>query len=123
MPRDLLTPPSWAPKAKATDRGWEDPVTGELLVSQKGLKSAQAKIKKANRAEAKKAEPKTMKAEPKKEEVIVDEGEKEAEKPVARPKAQPKRRTTKKRSATKARKPADDVVTSDSQAEGSVPEE
>ena len=37
MPRDLKNPPSWAPKAVATTKGWVDPKTGELLVSVKGL--------------------------------------------------------------------------------------
>lgn len=39
MPRDITQPPKWAPNAVATDRGWEDPNTGELLVSIRGLKS------------------------------------------------------------------------------------
>lgn len=33
-----LTPPKWAPNAIATDQGWRDPSTGELLVSYRGLK-------------------------------------------------------------------------------------
>lgn len=33
------TPPRWAPYAIATERGWVDPKTGELLISLKGLKS------------------------------------------------------------------------------------
>lgn len=32
-----LEPPRWCPKAVATIRGWENPKTGELLVSKKGL--------------------------------------------------------------------------------------
>ena len=31
--------PRWAPNAVATDKGWVDPETGELLVSLKNLKS------------------------------------------------------------------------------------
>ena len=34
-----LTPPKWAPHAIATDRGWQDPKTGELYVSLRGLKT------------------------------------------------------------------------------------
>lgn len=34
-----LTPPKWAPNAVATEQGWTDPKTGEILVSLKGLKS------------------------------------------------------------------------------------
>lgn len=34
-----LTPPKWAPYAVATERGWVNPKTGELLISLKGLKS------------------------------------------------------------------------------------
>ena len=30
-------PPTWVPKAAATDAGWVDPVTGELLVANRGL--------------------------------------------------------------------------------------
>lgn len=38
MPRDFKNPPSWAPNAIATEKGWVDPKTKELLVSIKGLK-------------------------------------------------------------------------------------
>lgn len=34
-----LTAPKWASKAIATDKGWVNPKTGELLVSFRGLKS------------------------------------------------------------------------------------
>ena len=34
-----LTPPKWAPHAIATDRGWEDPKTGEIYISLRGLKT------------------------------------------------------------------------------------
>jgi len=30
------TPPSWAPNAVPSDKGWRHPVTGELLVSVRG---------------------------------------------------------------------------------------
>lgn len=39
-----FSPPSWAKTAVATDRGWEDPRTGELLVSRRNLKSAIEKL-------------------------------------------------------------------------------
>lgn len=35
----ILTPPKWAPNAVATEQGWVDPKTGELLISLRGLKS------------------------------------------------------------------------------------
>lgn len=34
-----LTPPKWAPYAVATEQGWTNPKTGEILVALKGLKS------------------------------------------------------------------------------------
>lgn len=34
-----FTPPKWAKFAVATDRGWEDSRTGELLVSMRNLKT------------------------------------------------------------------------------------
>lgn len=34
-----FTPPKWAKFAVATDKGWEDSRTGELLVSMRNLKS------------------------------------------------------------------------------------
>lgn len=34
-----LLPPNWAPKAIATNQGWVDPKTNELLVSYRGLKT------------------------------------------------------------------------------------
>jgi hypothetical protein len=35
----LQTKPTWCPTAIATDRGWMNPSTGEILVSHKNLKS------------------------------------------------------------------------------------
>ena len=35
--------PHWCPNAKATKLGWEDPVTGELLVSDSSLEIAKPK--------------------------------------------------------------------------------
>lgn len=40
-----LNAPKWAPRAIATDKGWVDPKTGELLVSFRGLKSLIEKYK------------------------------------------------------------------------------
>ena len=37
MSKNINIAPSYCPKAKATKRGWEDPETGELLVSNKSL--------------------------------------------------------------------------------------
>jgi len=37
MSRDINKAPSYCPNAKATKRGWEDPKTGELLVSNRSL--------------------------------------------------------------------------------------
>jgi len=37
MSRDINKAPSYCPNAIATKRGWEDPKTGELLVSNRGL--------------------------------------------------------------------------------------
>lgn len=34
-----LLPPNWASNAIPTDKGWEHPYTGELLVSYRGLKT------------------------------------------------------------------------------------
>lgn len=34
-----FAPPKWAPSAIATDQGWVNPKTGELLISLKGLKT------------------------------------------------------------------------------------
>lgn len=34
-----LLPPVWAPNAVATDRGWINPNTGEVLISYRGLKT------------------------------------------------------------------------------------
>lgn len=34
-----LNAPKWAPRAVATEQGWKDSKTGELLVSFRGLKS------------------------------------------------------------------------------------
>lgn len=36
-----LSPPRWAPGAIATERGWTDPRTGEILVARKDLLSKQ----------------------------------------------------------------------------------
>ncbi len=33
----MQTPPSWAPNAIATDKGWVDPNTGEVLLAIEGL--------------------------------------------------------------------------------------
>lgn len=35
----LATKPTWFPSAIATDRGWVNPITGELLISIKNLRS------------------------------------------------------------------------------------
>ena len=37
MSKDINKAPSYCPNAKATKRGWEDPKTGELLVSNRNL--------------------------------------------------------------------------------------
>lgn len=37
--KNRFNPPRWAPNSIPTDRGWEDPRTGELLVSIKKLKT------------------------------------------------------------------------------------
>ncbi len=37
MSKDINKAPSYCPNAKATKRGWEDPKTGELLVSNRSL--------------------------------------------------------------------------------------
>ena len=34
--KNIFNPPSWAPNAVPSDRGWRHPVTGELLVSVRG---------------------------------------------------------------------------------------
>ena len=65
----MKTPPRWAPDAVATARGWEDPKTGELLVSVKGLEIAEAK--KESKPAKKKVSKK--KAEKKVEEVPAEE--------------------------------------------------
>lgn len=33
----MQTPPAWAPNAIATDKGWVDPNTGEVLLAIDGL--------------------------------------------------------------------------------------
>lgn len=33
----MANPPVWAPNAVATDKGWTDPVSGELLIAVDGL--------------------------------------------------------------------------------------
>lgn len=33
----MQTPPAWAPNAIATDKGWVDPTTGEVLLAIEGL--------------------------------------------------------------------------------------
>lgn len=48
----MKNPPSWAPNAVATKRGWEDPKTGELLVSIKGLEIKKPKAKPAPKKKA-----------------------------------------------------------------------
>lgn len=33
----MANPPAWAPNAVATEQGWTDPVSGELLIAIEGL--------------------------------------------------------------------------------------
>jgi len=57
MPRDVNTPPSYAPDAVATTRGWVDAKTGELLVSVKNLKIKPVVIEKPKKPAKTKVEP------------------------------------------------------------------
>jgi hypothetical protein len=52
------TPPVWAPNAKATDKGWVDPKSGELLLAVEGLleETPKKKTKKSSTTEAPEAE-------------------------------------------------------------------
>lgn len=34
-----INPPQWCPEAIASDQGWHDPKSGELLVAYRGLKT------------------------------------------------------------------------------------
>lgn len=124
MPVNFLEPPRYAPNAKATNLGWEDPNTGELLVSIKGLLDKQAALKAEKgmlddlhdqvkqgqvddvaidtaRAEVKAAKEaidddiiKKVIASAKEE---TNETETEAVKPIAKPKATTKRKAAPKR--------------------------
>lgn len=93
MPRDFCAKPSWVENAVATNRGWENPDTGELYVSLRGLLDIQkelgcapvkAKKKKANAAKTavKTTKPKKSKAkkapvakttEPKKDDISFED--------------------------------------------------
>jgi len=64
MPRDFNTPPSYAPDAIATTRGWVDAKTGELLVSVKNLKIEPTVSEKPKKPAKTKAEPEPVKTEP-----------------------------------------------------------
>ena len=77
MPRDMKNPPKFAPNAVATERGWVDPKTGELLVAIKGLE-----VKPAKKA----------KAAPKKKEPVVEAEPVEAEEPVVEKKPTAKKK-------------------------------
>lgn len=80
MPRDFCQKPSWAKNAVATNRGWEDPNTGEVLVSLKGLLDIQKELgcaptkKKATKKDAAKTAKKTTKpkASKKAEKLVVE---------------------------------------------------
>ena len=76
----MLSKPKWAPNAIATERGWEDPKTGELLVSVRNLKSRIQGEQKETPAPKKAAE------KPKAEEVV-------EETPKEEPKAETKEET------------------------------
>ena len=64
-PNIRLNPPSFAPNAKPTPRGWVDPKTGELLVAVKLDMGNFEKPKEEAKKEAPKEEPKEPSEAPK----------------------------------------------------------
>ena len=78
------TPPTWAPNAVATEKGWEDPQTGEVLVAVKGLS------KSGKKPEPKKPEPKVEKVEE-----VVEKAEEEGTSSA------PKKKSTRKKAPVK----------------------
>lgn len=83
-------PPAWAPNAKPTAKGWADPKTGEILVSQRGL------LTEVNPVPAPEPAPEPV--------VLTEESPEPApvveEEPATEP-AKPKRRRTRKKAAPK----------------------
>jgi hypothetical protein len=92
MPRDITQPPRYAPNAVATARGWEDPKTGELLVSVKGLIDMMPK-----------KEP-VVEEKPAEKDVFVEGA------PLVEKKATAKRKTTKRAPKREAKKETSEPV-------------
>jgi len=92
MAKPKNMPPAWAPNAKPTAKGWADPKTGEILVSQRGLLTEADPVPAPEPA----PEPVVLTEEPAAPAPVVEE------EPAIEPAPKPKRRrTTKKKVAAK----------------------